>query len=40
MRKIAEAWPEKEVVQRTVAQIPWRSNIAPLDKLDDSNTRI
>lgn len=38
MRKFAEDWPEKEFVQRTVAQIPWRSNIALLDKLDDSET--
>ena len=27
MRKFAEAWPDLEIVQRTVAQIPWRSNI-------------
>jgi len=25
-------------VQRTVAQIPWRSNLALLDKLEDLNT--
>ena len=40
MRKFAGAWPEKEFVQRTVAQIPWRSNIALLDKLDNSETRL
>jgi predicted nuclease of restriction endonuclease-like (RecB) superfamily len=40
MRKFAEAWPEREFVQRTVAQIPWRSNIALLDKLDDLETRL
>lgn len=27
MRKFAEAWTDFEIVQRTVAQIPWRSNI-------------
>lgn len=27
MRKFAEAWPDIEIVQRTVALIPWRSNI-------------
>jgi hypothetical protein len=36
MRKFAQAWPEREIVQRTVAQIPWRSNLKLLDKLDDS----
>ena len=28
MRAFAAAWPEREIVQRTVAQIPWRSNLA------------
>lgn len=23
MRKFAQAWPDREIVQRTVAQIPW-----------------
>jgi predicted nuclease of restriction endonuclease-like (RecB) superfamily len=27
MRKFAEAWPDPELVQRSVALIPWRSNI-------------
>src|SRR5690606_391845 len=40
MRKLAEAWPDIELVQRTVALIPWRSNIALLDKLDDQETRL
>ena len=39
MRKFAECWPEKKIVQRTVAQIPWRSNLALLDKLNDNSTR-
>jgi predicted nuclease of restriction endonuclease-like (RecB) superfamily len=26
MKKFAEAWDDIEIVQRTVAQIPWRSN--------------
>ena len=33
MRKFADAWQDIEIVQRTVAQIPWRSNITLLDKL-------
>ncbi|MBN2877658.1 MAG: DUF1016 family protein, partial [Bacilli bacterium] len=39
MRKFAECWPEPEIVQRIVAQIPWRSNLALLDKLDDYAVR-
>ena len=37
MRTFAEAWPEREIVQRTVVLIPWRSNLALLDKLEDLN---
>jgi predicted nuclease of restriction endonuclease-like (RecB) superfamily len=40
MRKFAEAWSDFEIVQRTVAQIPWRSNITLLDKLKDSEQRL
>ncbi|HXK50457.1 MAG TPA: PDDEXK nuclease domain-containing protein [Clostridiales bacterium] len=40
MRKFAEEWPDKEIVQRTVAQIPWRSNITLLDKLKDQKLRL
>lgn len=40
MRKFAEAWPDLEIVQRTVAQIPWRSNITLLDKLNDADIRL
>lgn len=35
MRKFAESWRDRQLVQRTVAQIPWRSNLALLDKLKD-----
>lgn len=31
MRKFAECWPDFEIVQRVVAQIPWRTNIKLLD---------
>lgn len=34
MRSFAVAWPDKTIVQRSVAQIPWRSNIVLLDKLE------
>ena len=40
MRKFAESWPDRSFVQRTVAQIPWRSNLALLDKLQDNETRL
>lgn len=40
MRKFAEAWPELEIVQRTVALISWRSNITLLDKLSDPDLRL
>jgi len=40
MRKFAESWPERELVQRTVALIPWRSNLTLLDKLNDPAIRL
>ncbi|QJW95392.1 PDDEXK nuclease domain-containing protein [Frigoriglobus tundricola] len=33
MRAFAEAWPEEEIVQRVVAQIPWGHNITLLEAL-------
>lgn len=40
MRKFADAWNDYEIVQRCVAQIPWRSNITLLDKLKEPNLRL
>ena len=40
MRKFADAWPDRTIVQRTVAQLPWRSNLTLLDKLSDPPTRL
>jgi len=40
MRKLADAWQDFEIVQRIVAQIPWRSNITLLDKIKDSKLRL
>lgn len=40
MRKFADAWQDISIVQRCVAQIPWRSNITLLDKLDDYEIRL
>ena len=40
MRTFAEAYPNIELVQRTVALIPWRSNITLLDKLKEPHLRL
>ncbi|MDO8520154.1 MAG: PDDEXK nuclease domain-containing protein [Deltaproteobacteria bacterium] len=40
MRAFATAWPDSKIVQRTVAQLPWRSNLALLDRLSDPKTRL
>lgn len=40
MRKFAEVWTDIELVQRTVALIPWRSNITLMDKLKDPELRL
>jgi predicted nuclease of restriction endonuclease-like (RecB) superfamily len=39
MRTFAAAWPDPSIVQRVVAQIPWRSNLALLEKLNDPELR-
>ncbi len=40
MRLFASAWPDREAVQRTVAQLAWRTNIALLEKLDSPELRL
>ena len=40
MRAFASAWPDREIVQRVVAQLPWRQNIALLERLDNDKTRL
>ena len=40
MRKFAECWPDFEIVQQVVAQIPWRTNRLLLDKLPNAESRI
>ncbi len=40
MRKFAESWPDRLIVQRTVAQIPWRSNLTLLEKLKEPDLRL
>lgn len=40
MRAFAAAWPDRAIVQRVIAQIPWRQNIALLEHLDDPQRRL
>jgi predicted nuclease of restriction endonuclease-like (RecB) superfamily len=40
MRAFAAAWPGRAIVQRVVAQLPWRQNIALLERLDDRKGRL
>jgi len=40
MRAFAKAWPDQAIVQRVVAQLPWRQNIALLERLPDQETRL
>jgi predicted nuclease of restriction endonuclease-like (RecB) superfamily len=40
MRAFADAWPDREIVQRTVAQLPWGHQHTLLDKLDDPDVRL
>lgn len=40
MRAFAAAWSDEEIVQRVIAQIPWRSNLALLAKLKSSEERL
>lgn len=39
MAQMASVYPDKQFVQRVVAQIPWRTNIAVLDKIKDVKQR-
>lgn len=40
MRAFAAAWRDRAIVQRVVAQLPWRQNIALLERLEDEKARI
>jgi predicted nuclease of restriction endonuclease-like (RecB) superfamily len=40
MRTFAEAYPDGAIVQRCVAQLPWRHNIALLEKLQTPEQRL
>jgi predicted nuclease of restriction endonuclease-like (RecB) superfamily len=40
MRAFAAAWPDRTIVQRSIAQLPWRHHIALLEKLNDADLRL
>lgn len=40
MRVFAEAWPESEMVQQLVGQLPWGHNLVLLTKLKDRTSRM
>jgi len=40
MRKFAETWPDKIIVQEVLAQITWYHNLALLEKIKNSELRI
>lgn len=40
MRAFAEAWPDRAIVQGTLAQITWYHNIALLEKLKETEDRL
>jgi len=40
MRLFAESWPNPEIMQRSVAQLPWRHNICLLEKVKEPNRRL
>ena len=40
MRSFAEAWPDKQIVQQLVAQIPWGHNLVLLSKLKTKEERL
>ena len=39
MRAFAEAWPDEQIVQQAVAQIPWGHNVRLLDRVADPAER-
>ena len=40
MRSFAEAWPDKQIVQQAVAQLPWGHNLVLLTKLKTKEERL
>jgi predicted nuclease of restriction endonuclease-like (RecB) superfamily len=40
MRRFAQEWPDRSIVQRSAALIPWRNNQLLLDKLNSNEVRL
>ena len=40
MRRFAGLWPDEQIVQRYVAQLPWRHNICLMEKVKEPNRRL
>ena len=40
MRTFASVWPDREIVQQVVAQIPWGQNVVLMDKIANSHARL
>ena len=40
MRCFAGLWPDEQIVQRCVAQLPWRHNICLMEKVKEPNRRL
>jgi predicted nuclease of restriction endonuclease-like (RecB) superfamily len=40
MRAFAEAWPDPQIVQQAVGQLPWGHNLVPLSKLKTTDLRL
>lgn len=40
MRSFAEAWPDEQIVQQAVAQLPWGHNVRLLDRIDGHAERL
>lgn len=40
MQRFAKLWTNEEIVQRCVAQLPWRHNICLMEKCEEPNRRI
>lgn len=39
MRKFAEVYPDSQIMQAALAQIPWRHNLLIIEKLKDPEAR-
>jgi len=40
MRLFAQSWPDRQIVQQAVAQLPWSHNLMLLEAITDPETRL